>query len=158
MTKKRAIYAGSFDPFTSGHHDILTRSLKIFDEVIVLLAISPTKKPMFSAKQRIEMLKDLFAGDKRVIVDSCNELIIDYAKRNKIGTLIRGLRPTGDFDSESQMASMNSMLYPEIETIFLMTSGKYYFVSSSMVKELFKWGGDVRPFLPKEILAYIKKR
>ncbi|MCK5073138.1 MAG: pantetheine-phosphate adenylyltransferase [Bacteriovoracaceae bacterium] len=153
--KKRAIYAGSFDPFTNGHYDILKRALRIFDEVVILLAISPTKKPLFSGKQRKDMLDELFKDNPNIKVETCNELVVDYARRNNISCLIRGLRPTGDFDSESQIASMNYHLFPDIETVFLMTGGKFYFISSTMVKEAFKWGGDISKFVPVVVEKYL---
>jgi len=154
---RRAIYAGTFDPFTVGHNDILMRSLKIFDEVTVLIAVSPTKSPMFSETERREMLEDHFAGNDKVKVDTWSGLIVDYAKDKGIGSIIRGLRPTGDFEIEFQMASMNNKLYPEIETVFLMTEGENYYISSTLVKEVFKHGGDVTDFLPKAILKKLKK-
>jgi pantetheine-phosphate adenylyltransferase len=154
---RRAIYAGTFDPFTVGHNDILQRALKIFDEVTVLVAVSPTKSPMFSTEERIEMLNEHFKNEKKVNVDSWSGLIVDYAKSKNIGSIIRGLRPTGDFEIEFQMASMNNKLYPEIETVFLMTEGENYYISSTLVKEVYKHGGEVKDFLPPSILKRLKK-
>lgn len=154
MTRK-AVYAGTFDPFTTGHDDILNRSLALFDEVTVLLAISPTKKPLFTIEQRLEMISEHFKSEKKVKVDSWGGLLVDYAKNNGIDTIIRGLRPTGDFEFEFQMASMNKKLYPEIETIFLMTEGQNYFVSSSLVKEVYNHKGNVKSFLPETIYKWL---
>jgi pantetheine-phosphate adenylyltransferase len=156
MTRK-ALYAGTFDPFTNGHDDILTRSLSLFDEVTVLLAISPSKKPLFTIEQRLEMLKEHFKDEPKVKVDSCSGLLVDYAKKNDIGTIVRGLRPTGDFEFEFQMASMNNKLYPEIETVFLMTEGQNYFISSSLVKEVHNHEGQVKDFLPDTIYKWLLK-
>ena len=156
MTRK-ALYAGTFDPFTNGHDDILNRSLPLFDEVTILLAISPSKKPLFTIEQRLEMLNEHFADEPKVKIDSWSGLLVDYAKKNDIGTIVRGLRPTGDFEVEFQMASMNNKLYPEIETIFLMTEGQNYFISSSLVKEIYNHEGEVKDFLPDIIYKWLLK-
>ncbi len=157
-TKKSALYAGTFDPFTNGHEDIVKRALGVFDEVIVLIAVSPTKTPLFSKDERVTMLTELFADDDRVIVDHWDGLIVDYAKQKNIGSLIRGLRPTGDFESEFQMAAMNTKLYPEIETYFLMTAGEHYFISSTMVREVYGHKGNILPFVPKTVGKYLEKK
>tara|TARA_R110000868_G_scaffold83454_2_gene235545 strand:- start:3362 stop:3844 length:483 start_codon:yes stop_codon:yes gene_type:complete len=155
---RKAIYAGTFDPFTNGHADILRRSLEIFDEVTVLVAVSPTKKPLFSMEDRLTMIRELYDSEKKIIVDSWEGLIVDYAKKKNIGNIVRGLRPTGDFEIEFQMASMNQKLYPEIETVFLMTGPEHYYVSSSLVKEIHKYGRDISQFVPKEILKHLPKK
>jgi pantetheine-phosphate adenylyltransferase len=155
--KRKAVYAGTFDPFTNGHDDILKRSLNLFDEVTVLLAVSPSKKPLFSVEDRLAMLNELFKDEKKVNVDSWEGLLVDYAKQNSIGSIIRGLRPTGDFEFEFQMASMNKNLYPEIETVFLMTEGQNYFISSSLVKEVYNHDGNVKDFLPPTIYKWLLK-
>lgn len=153
---KRAIYAGTFDPFTNGHQDILDRSLKIFDEVTVLIAVSPTKKTMFTPAQRQEMLETHFKSTPKVKVDFWDGLVVEYARQKGIGTLIRGLRPTGDFEIEFQMAAMNHKIHSQIETVFFMTEGLNYFVSSSLVREIYQHGGDIADFVPKAILDSIK--
>ncbi|EQC50550.1 pantetheine-phosphate adenylyltransferase [Bacteriovorax sp. DB6_IX] len=155
---KKAMYAGTFDPFTNGHSDILKRSLSVFDEVTILVAKSPTKTPLFTAEERVSMLKEAFAHDSRVLVDSWDGLIVDYARKNNIDCIIRGLRPTGDFEAEFQMASMNKRLYPEIETVFLVTEGQNYYVSSSLVKEIYKHGRDIGEFLPEKIYEWLLKK
>ena len=149
---KRAIYTGTFDPFTNGHKDILERSLDVFDEVIVLIAISPNKKSLLDLDQRLDLLNKIFKDRKNIIVDSWQGLVVEYAKKNNVNHIVRGLRPTGDFESEYQMASMNKSLSPNIETVFLMTGNEHSFVSSSLVKEIFKHGGDISPFVPSEVL------
>ena len=156
MSIKKAIYAGSFDPFTNGHDEIIQSALKIFDEIIILLGVSPTKNPFFSTKQRLEMVEKHFAGNKRIVVKSSNGLIVEYAKKNKINTLIRGLRPTGGFSLEFQMAIMNNMLHPEIETVFF-TGKKYHFISSGLVREVFTHGGKYEDFVPSIISNLMKK-
>ena len=155
---KRAIYAGSFDPFTNGHYHILKRALSIFDEITLLVGKSPSKRTLFKDGERIEMLRELFSDEKRITVDSFQGLLVEYAKQKGIKTLIRGLRPTGDFESEFQMASMNKKLYPEIETVFLMTEGENYYLSSSLVKEIYKHGTDISEFVPKTILNWLDKK
>lgn len=155
---KKAVYAGTFDPFTNGHDDILRRSLSLFEEVTVLVAVSPSKKPLFSAEERVAMLKDHFKNEPQVKVDSWAGLLVDYAKNNNIGVLIRGLRPTGDFEFEFQMASMNNKLYPELETVFLVTEGQNYYISSSLVKEIYNHGRDVSEFVPEAILDRLVKK
>jgi pantetheine-phosphate adenylyltransferase len=152
---KHALYAGSFDPFTIGHEDIVNRALKIFDHLTIVIAISPTKEPLFPDDQRLKMIKDHYKHEKRISVTSWSGLIVDFAKENQIGSIVRGLRPTGDFEIEFQMASMNRKLYPECDTVFLMTGEKHYYVSSSLVKEIYKYGGDVSRFVPNNIYQWM---
>lgn len=148
MKKKRALYAGTFDPFTNGHLDIVERAIKVFDEVVVLVAVSPSKKPFLPTEKRVNILQRLFAHEPKVKVDSWGGLIVEYARQNDIGSIVRGLRPTGDFEIEFQMASMNRKINPECDTVFLMTSEKLYYISSSLVKEVYNHGGDITPFVP----------
>ncbi|MCF8060340.1 MAG: pantetheine-phosphate adenylyltransferase [Bacteriovoracaceae bacterium] len=154
---KTAIYPGTFDPFTRGHDDIIQRALRVFDEITVLVAVSPAKKALFSQKERVKMIKTHFEDDPRIKVDAWDGLIVEYAKKKGINAIVRGLRPTGDFEMEFQMASMNNHLYGEIDTFFLPTGGKHYFVSSSLVKELYKHGRDVSDFVPEAILKNMEK-
>ena len=155
---RKAVYAGTFDPFTNGHLDILERSLRIFEEVTVLVAVSASKKPLFSREERIAMLEEQFEGHQSVVVDQWSGLIVDYAKEKNIGTIIRGLRPTGDFEIEFQMASMNNKLNPNIETVFFMTEGPNYYISSTLVREVFHHGGEISEFVPAKINEYMRKR
>lgn len=154
---KKAIYAGTFDPFTKGHENIVERAIEVFDSVTILLAKSPTKKPLFTPDQRVEMLEELYKDNDKVFVDSWEGLVVDYAREKQIHTLIRGLRPTGDFEIEFQMASMNNKLFSDIETLFFMTEGQYYFVSSTLVREIYSHGGDISDFVPKTILKFLNK-
>lgn len=156
MSHKKAIYAGTFDPFTNGHLDVVVRSLRIFDEITIVLAKSPSKLPLFNTKNRMEMLNLLFQGNERIHLDHWDGLIVDFAKKHQVGTLIRGLRPTGDFEIEFQMASMNKQLYREIETVFLMTGPNHYFVSSTLVREIYHHKGDISCFVPEAILSYLE--
>jgi pantetheine-phosphate adenylyltransferase len=157
VEKKKALYAGTFDPFTNGHLDIVQRAIKIFDELTILVAVSPTKKPFMSTESRLEVLAKLFAHEPKVKVDSWNGLIVDYAKKNNIGSIVRGLRPTGDFEIEFQMASMNRKINHDCDTVFLMTSEKLYYISSSLVKEVYNHQGDITSFVPPLVLDEMKK-
>ena len=157
MRKKTALYAGSFDPFTLGHADIISRALKLFDELTIVIAVSPSKKPLLTKEQRTEMLLELFKDNPSVKVDSCDGLIVDFAKDKKIDAMVRGLRPIGDFDLEFQMASINKKLLPDLETVFFMTGDNLYYVSSSIVKEVYNHGGDVSKFVPEQVLDYLNK-
>jgi pantetheine-phosphate adenylyltransferase len=157
LEKNRGLYAGTFDPFTNGHLDIVQRAVKIFDEVVVLVAVSPTKKPFMSTEARVNVLKKLFAHEPKVVVDSWTGLIVEYARQNKISSIVRGLRPTGDFEIEFQMASMNRKINAECDTVFLMTSEKLYYISSSLVKEVYTHNGDITPFVPPMVFEEMKK-
>lgn len=157
MDKKRALYAGTFDPFTNGHLDIVQRAIKIFDELVILVAVSPTKNPFMSTEMRVNVLRQLFAHEPKVKVDSWSGLVVEYARQNKIGSIVRGLRPTGDFEIEFQMASMNRKINPECDTVFLMTSEKLYYISSSLVKEVFTHAGDISSFVPPLVYEELKK-
>jgi pantetheine-phosphate adenylyltransferase len=158
MTKKSAVYAGSFDPFTNGHMDIVKRALSIFDEVTLLLAVSPSKKSHWGSDKKKVILEEVFKEDDRVKVDTCSGLLVDYAKDKNMDAIVRGLRATGDFDFEFQMASMNRKLRPGIETVFLVTGEQHYYVSSSLVKEVFNHGGDISSFVPEAVYREMMKK
>ncbi|MCO4754709.1 MAG: pantetheine-phosphate adenylyltransferase [Bacteriovoracaceae bacterium] len=156
--KKKALYAGSFDPFTNGHLDIVNRALSIFDEIYIVIAVSPSKKPFLERSVRRELLTELFKGDPRVKVDTWDGLLVDYARENEIKSIVRGLRPTGDFEFEFQMASMNRKLNPECETVFFATGEKLYYISSSLVKDVFTHGGDISEFVPDIVREELLKK
>lgn len=158
MEKKRALYAGTFDPFTNGHLDIVERATKIFDEIVIVVAVSPNKVPLLTTEQRVSVLKRIFAHDPKISVESWSGLIVDYARKNKIGSIVRGLRPTGDFEIEFQMASMNRKINPDCDTVFLMTSEKLYYISSTLVKEVYSHNGDITPFVPPLVIEELKKK
>lgn len=147
----RAIYPGSFDPFTNGHLDILDRSLKIFPEIVIVVASSSGKNPLFNPSERVEFIREAVADRPGVVVDLWDGLIMEYASQNQIGAVIRGLRAASDFEYEFMMASMNKQLNGQVETVFMMTSQNLYFVSSSMIKELFTYGGDISDYVPDAI-------
>lgn len=158
MKIRKALYAGSFDPFTVGHLDIVNRALHLFDEITLVIAVSPSKKPFLSREERESVLNEYFADEDRVKIACWDGLIIDYAKENDITSIVRGLRPTGDFENEFQMASVNRRLSPELETVFFMTGENLYYISSSIVKEVFSHGGDISQFVPVEILKVLEAK
>lgn len=146
-----AVYAGSFDPITNGHIDIISRSLDVFDKVIVAIAINEAKTPLFSVQERLEVLNEIYSGHSRVQIDAFSGLLVDFLKRVNARVLIRGLRAVSDFEYEFQMAHMNQKLSPEVETLFLMTGQQYFYVSSRVVKEVARFGGDVTDLVPSAV-------
>uniref|UniRef100_A0A7C4U7W3 Phosphopantetheine adenylyltransferase n=1 Tax=candidate division WOR-3 bacterium TaxID=2052148 RepID=A0A7C4U7W3_UNCW3 len=146
---KIAVYPGTFDPVTNGHIDIIKRGRKIFDKIIVLVAIHPNKKTLFTIDERINMLKESLKDLNNVEIDHWDGLLIDYIKKKKVNVIIRGMRAISDFEYEFQMALMNRNLYPDIEIIFLFPDEKYTYLSSSIVKELAMFGKDVKHLVPK---------
>jgi len=154
---KKAIYAGTFDPFTNGHQDIVERSLTIFDEVIILVA-SSNKKTLFTSEERVRMIEEVFKKQSKVSVDHWGGLLVKYASDNGIGYLVRGLRPTGDFEYEFQMASMNHELDKSLETVFFMSSSNKHYISSSLIKEVCRHNGDVSSFVPTHVSQELTKR
>ena len=144
---KTAIYPGSFDPVTLGHYDIIERSSQIFDRVIVGVLKNHAKSPLFSASERVKMLEDVTAGLPNVEARSFNGLLIDFVRQNKASVIVRGLRAITDFEYELQLAQMNRVIAPEIDTLFLTTNLKYAYLSSSTVKEVARYGGDISAFL-----------
>jgi pantetheine-phosphate adenylyltransferase len=148
-----AVYPGTFDPITNGHVDILQRSLKIFDRVVVALAENVRKAPLFSLDQRRQMIADALGADARLEVDAFQGLLADYCRRRGAAVVIRGLRALADFEYEFQSAHMNRRLAPDVETMFLMTSEESFYVSSSLVKEVALMGGDVSGLVPAGVAA-----
>jgi pantetheine-phosphate adenylyltransferase len=155
---KKAIYPGSFDPMTNGHMDILIRSLKIFDQVTVLVAGSSRKQSLLTTSERIELLRDSVAHLSGVKVDKTEGLIMEYAKANDAQAVVRGLRSPSDFEYEYMMASMNKNILPDIETVFMMTGQGLYFVSSSMIKELHAYGGDISAYVPAPVAKLLDNK
>jgi len=150
MSIQRAIYPGSFDPITKGHLDIIRRGLTIFDHIRVAVAHNPDKPSgLFTPTERVEMIAEVLAElGERVSVDKFHGLLVDYARSCDAGTIIRGLRAVADFDYEFQMTLMNRHLADNVETVFLMADYKHFYTSSSLVKEVFAFGGDIKPFVP----------
>jgi pantetheine-phosphate adenylyltransferase len=148
-----AVYPGTFDPITNGHVDILRRSLKIFDRVVVALAENVRKAPLFSLDERRQLITDALGQDARLEVDAFQGLLADYCRRRGATVVIRGLRALADFEYEFQSAHMNRRLAPDVETLFLMTSEESFYVSSSLVKEVALMGGDVSGLVPAGVAA-----
>ena len=155
---KRAIYPGSFDPITNGHLDVLKRSLKVFDEVIVLVADNPNKKSKFSAKERVEMIKKATKEFKNVEVDSTDKLTVKYAKEHGATCLIRGLRAVTDFEYEFQLASANRYIDESIDEIFFMSDNETSFISSSMIDTLYMSGVDISKLVPASVVEAYKNK
>jgi len=155
---RRAIYPGTFDPVTYGHLDIIDRSCKIFDELIVGILVNNSKVPMFSADERVEMIREALAGLDKVRVMSFNGLLIDFAREQDAECIVRGLRAVTDFEYELQMTQTNKVIAPEIDTIFLTTSLKYSYLSSSTVRELAAFGADISRFVPENVSTRIREK
>jgi pantetheine-phosphate adenylyltransferase len=145
------LYPGSFDPFTLGHLDVLERASLIFDKIMVAVLENPSKTPAFTVEERIEMIRESMAGNDKIEVGSFQGLTVEYAQRVGANSIVRGLRATSDFESEFQMALMNRKLAPEISTVFLMTSFANVFLSSSLIKEVARLGGDVSFAVPPSV-------
>ncbi|MGC2061639.1 MAG: pantetheine-phosphate adenylyltransferase [Thermodesulfovibrionales bacterium] len=158
MKKKIAIYPGTFDPFTNGHLDLVLRSLRMFDEVIVAAAPSPKKQPLFTIEERIVMIQKSLKGITRVRVEIFEGLLVDYVKKKKGNAIVRGLRAVSDFEYELQMALMNRRLNPKIETVFMMPNEEYTFLTATIVKEISSLGGSVNQLVPPPVEKELKKR
>jgi pantetheine-phosphate adenylyltransferase len=155
---KIAIYPGTFDPVTNGHLDILERALKLFDRVIINVARNTTKNPFFTEKERIMLLRQVTKRYKNVEVDSFQGLLVDYVRQKKAIAVVRGLRAMTDFEYELQMALMNRKLDEKMETIFLMPTEKYTYLSSNVVREIARLGGDVSKFVPPVVLKALRQK
>jgi len=158
VRERRAIYPGSFDPITNGHIDIIQRGLKIFDQIIVAVLENPKKESLFSTQERVAMITEIFASEPRVKVKSFRGLLVDFARQNKARIVIRGLRAVSDFEYEFQMALMNRKLYPELETLFMMPSLNFTFLSSRLVKEIYMLGGCIKGLVPEIVENYLQKK
>ncbi|MDA8244456.1 MAG: pantetheine-phosphate adenylyltransferase [Elusimicrobia bacterium] len=157
MKKRTAVYPGSFDPVTFGHLDIIDRASKIFDHVIVGVFVHSAKKHMFSLDQRVAMLKTALKGRKNVTVDCFEGLLVDYMKKKSSKLVIRGLRAISDLEYEFQIAAVNRTLSPEIETVFLMPRQRYTYLSSSIVRDIAHFRGDVSKLVPPHVSKAIAK-
>lgn len=146
-----AIYPGSFDPITNGHLDLIERGCKLFDRLIVSILRNENKQPLFSAEERMEMLHEVVQGYPNVEVDSFNGLLVDYAAERGASVLLRGIRAISDYEYELQMALMNRRLRPEIETVFMMSGEAYSFISSRLVKEVARLGGNISGLVPPSV-------
>ena len=154
----RALFPASFDPMTNGHLDLVHRARNVFPQLTVAVAHNVGKNGMFSTEERIAMLEEVLADCDGVTVTSFDGLVVDYASEIGVGTIIRGLRANADFEYEFEMALMNRHMRPEIETLFLMTSQEYFYVSSSRLKELVMFGADVSEWLPPAVEKRLKEK
>lgn len=155
---KKAIYPGSFDPVTFGHLDIIKRSSKLFDEIVVGVLNNSQKNSLFSADERVTMIKDLVKNYSNVSVVSFEGLTVDFAREMNANIIIRGLRAVTDFEYELQIAQVNHVEYSDLETVFLTTSLNYSYLSSSVVREFASHGGDIKKFVPEEIIPRIMEK
>jgi pantetheine-phosphate adenylyltransferase len=155
---RRAIYPGSFDPVTNGHLDVIDRARKLFDEVIVAVAHNDQKHPLFTLEQRLDLLRSTIGKIKKVEIAPLDGLLVDFALARKATAVIRGLRAISDFEFEFQMALMNRKLEATVETIFLMPKEEYTYLSSRIVKEIARLGGDVTDFVPARVAQALRKK
>ena len=154
----KALYPGTFDPPTNGHVDLIQRGAKIFDSLTVAILVNPVKNPLFTVEERVEMLREVTASLGNVTVATFHGLMVDFARQQGATAVLRGIRAISDNEHEFQMALMNRRLAPEIETVFLQPAGRYSFVSSRMVKEVFSFGGDVTGLVPPNVLKRLRAR
>ena len=155
---QRAIYTGTFDPMTKGHVDLIERACKLFDEIVIAIAASEAKNPLFTLDERIQIAEKIFEGNNKVKVVGFSGLLVDLAKDNNAKILIRGLRVVADFEYEFQLANMNRAMMPELESVFLTPKEQYSYISSSLVKEICKMGGDVSEFVDPISLSELKRK
>jgi len=153
-----AVYPGTFDPITMGHVDIIDRALNLFDKVIVAVAVNSAKDPVFSLDERISMIEDTFVNNKRVQVHSVSGLLVDFAFKQKAKAIVRGIRAVSDFDYEFQLALMNRKLQREVESVFLMPGFRWIYISSSIIKDVARNGGDVSDLVPYHVNEILLER
>ena len=153
-----ALYPGTFDPPTNGHIDLIQRGAKIFDHLTVAVLMNPVKDPLFTVEERVEMLKEVTAAIGNVSVATFDGLMVEFARQQGASAVLRGIRAISDYEQEFQMALMNRRLAPEVETVFLQPAGRYSFVSSRMVKEVFSFGGDITGLIPPNVLKRLRAR
>ncbi len=158
MSDVLAIYPGSFDPITNGHFDLIERSSRIFDRLIVALLTNAEKEPMFSVEERVEMLREVTRNMNNVSVDTFSGLLVDYAVQKNARALVRGIRAFSDYEYELRMALMNRKLEPRLETMFLMPAESYAYVSSRLVKEIFRNGGSVKELVPPVVEERLRQK
>ncbi|MBE6900445.1 MAG: pantetheine-phosphate adenylyltransferase [Ruminococcaceae bacterium] len=155
---KKAVCPGSFDPITNGHVDIIKRAAELFDEVTVLVVTNPDKKCVFSPEERCELIKKAVEGIEGIKVGSFSGLLADYVKKNEISAIVKGIRSSSDFEYEFQMALANRSLAPNAETVFITADPSNMYVSSSLIRQIAGFGGDISDFVPKNIAQEIEKR
>jgi pantetheine-phosphate adenylyltransferase len=158
MSVRIAIYPGTFDPITNGHLSIVKRALKIFDKLVVAILINPNKVSLFSREERILMIQEALQGLSNVEVDSFDGMLVDYAVKKKAGVILRGLRALSDFEYEFQLALMNRKLNRNVQSIFLMTDYKWFYISSTIIKEAASLGGDISGLVPPNVCLKLKEK
>ncbi len=158
MNRKVEIYPGSFDPFTNGHINIIERGVKVFDNIIVAIAHNTSKKTTFTIEERVEIIREVFQNRPEVKVDYFQGLLVEYAKKMGTNIVLRGMRTVSDFEYELQMALSNKTLYPEIETIFMVTEGTYSYISSSLIKEIITLGGSAKEMIPEIVEKKLREK
>lgn len=158
MANRIAVYPGSYDPLTKGHIDIIKRGLKMFDKIIVAVLKNPSKTYLLTIKERLNILNEIFKKNKEIEVDCFEGLLVDYMKEKKASIIVRGLRAISDFDIEFQMALMNRNIDSEIETVFLVPSVCYSFLSSKLVKEIYQLGGEIKAMVPSIVDVKLKEK
>jgi pantetheine-phosphate adenylyltransferase len=159
METGTVIYPGTFDPITNGHLDIVNRALNLFDKVIIALAINPGKAPMFTLQERTSMIRECYPNvNSRVEIEPVSGLLVNFAKKRNAKAIVRGLRAVSDFDYEFQLALMNRKLERDVETIFLMSGMRWIYISSSIIKDAARHGGNVHDLVPHHVEAMLKKK
>ena len=153
-----AVYPGSFDPLTNGHVDIIERGARLFDRIIVAIAVNAEKSPMFTMAERVDIARAVFRNHPNVEVDTFEGLLVDYVAKRQANVIVRGLRAVSDFEYEFQMALMNRHLNPSIETVFMMPDEKYSYISSRLIKEVFSLGGQVHGLVPELVEARLREK
>ena len=157
MNKRTAMYPGTFDPITNGHHELVRRAASIFDRLVVAIAANPNKAPMFSLEQRVEMARNVLTDIHNVEVRGFVGLTVDFARQNGLTVIVRGLRAVSDFEFEFQLANMNRHISPEIETVFMTPQEQYTFISSTLVREIAVLGGNVSEFVHPLVEVELKR-
>lgn len=157
MNTVKAIYPGTFDPVTNGHLDLIARGSRIFDHLVVAILLNSSKNPLFTVEERVEMLTEATASFGNVSIATFEGLLVDFAREQQAQAVLRGIRAISDYEYELQMALMNRRLSPELEIIFLMPDGKYSFVSSRLVKEVFELGGSVEGLVPEFVIERLRQ-
>ncbi|MBM4168887.1 MAG: pantetheine-phosphate adenylyltransferase [Ignavibacteria bacterium] len=155
---KVALYPGTFDPITNGHLDIVERALKMFDRVIITVARNTSKAPLFTADERLSLIRDALNHNDRVEVEFFDGLLVDFARKRNVSAIVRGLRAVSDFEYEFQMALMNRKLDEAVETVFLMPNEKYTYLNSSIIREIARFGGDVSDFVPPAVQEALTRK
>ena len=156
--KKIAVYPGSFDPITNGHVDLIKRALRMFDELIVLIAYNPNKQSLFSVEERLEMIREVIKDCNNVRVDTYDGLLVEYAKKEGANIILRGLRALSDFEYEFQLALINRRLNREVETVFLMTGFRWFYTSSTIINEAASLGGSVKGLVPEIVNQKLQEK